>query len=353
MGRRLLAVLWVSLVLVGCQTTDSGIHSIPVARDYEQLEEPDFQAAAECVAKARRVGAQHHCPYEYYSAAHYLNIASGRKAAGDASGFSDYVGLARTMAEAAIRKGTAIEDPGPAPEITSEDACRAEFDRLKGLYEELDKDKAIAVSPVMYARLTAAMSLAERELVRGEWKRAAGALKAVESDVNAIWSQDVDDDGICDMKDGAPTEPEDQDNFEDEDGAPDPDNDEDAVPDSVDAQPNDAETKNRWHDDDGAPDSYPVLEAIRFTGGAALSVEAKGYLRGVKELINEWPDLKLHLKGVSSASQSETANLDRARSCAEKVQEYLIENGVAQAQLAITFHSDTEARGSFVELILE
>lgn len=65
---------------------------------------------------------------------------------------------------------------------------------------------------------------------------------------------DKDKDGIPNRVDDCPEDPEDEDDFEDEDGCPDLDNDEDNVPDVDDGCPNDAEDRDGWEDDDGCPD---------------------------------------------------------------------------------------------------
>jgi large repetitive protein len=65
---------------------------------------------------------------------------------------------------------------------------------------------------------------------------------------------DRDGDGIFDDDDRCPTEPEDRDGYEDDDGCPDPDNDADGVFDPQDTCPNEAEDKDRWQDDDGCPE---------------------------------------------------------------------------------------------------
>ena len=65
---------------------------------------------------------------------------------------------------------------------------------------------------------------------------------------------DNDGDGIPDVKDKCPNEPEDKDGFQDDDGCPDPDNDGDGIPDLHDACPFQPETKNGFKDDDGCPD---------------------------------------------------------------------------------------------------
>ena len=68
---------------------------------------------------------------------------------------------------------------------------------------------------------------------------------------------DNDRDGIPDVSDKCPDEPEDKDGFEDGDGCPDLDNDKDGIPDVTDKCPDKPETKNGFEDDDGCPDELP------------------------------------------------------------------------------------------------
>ena len=65
---------------------------------------------------------------------------------------------------------------------------------------------------------------------------------------------DLDDDGILDASDACPTDPEDRDGWQDEDGCPDPDNDGDGVLDASDGAPNDPEDADGFQDADGVPD---------------------------------------------------------------------------------------------------
>ncbi len=65
---------------------------------------------------------------------------------------------------------------------------------------------------------------------------------------------DNDADGILDVEDECPMVPEDPDGFEDEDGCPDPDNDQDGFLDPDDECPNEPEIVNGVEDDDGCPD---------------------------------------------------------------------------------------------------
>ena len=66
--------------------------------------------------------------------------------------------------------------------------------------------------------------------------------------------QDTDGDGILDKFDKCPTEPEDRDGYEDEDGCPDPDNDKDGIVDKLDKCPFEPEDKDGFEDEDGCPD---------------------------------------------------------------------------------------------------
>lgn len=72
---------------------------------------------------------------------------------------------------------------------------------------------------------------------------------------------DNDQDGVPDERDECPDEREDHDLFMDDDGCPDYDNDEDGVPDSLDRCPDAAETFNDFQDRDGCPDEVRTIEA--------------------------------------------------------------------------------------------
>jgi OOP family OmpA-OmpF porin len=65
---------------------------------------------------------------------------------------------------------------------------------------------------------------------------------------------DEDGDGIFPPADQCPTEPEDKDGFEDDNGCPDPDNDGDGIADGADKCPMEAETVNNIDDGDGCPE---------------------------------------------------------------------------------------------------
>ena len=65
---------------------------------------------------------------------------------------------------------------------------------------------------------------------------------------------DRDGDGIKDDIDKCPDDPEDYDDFEDEDGCPEPDNDRDGILDEDDKCPNIPEDKDGFQDEDGCPE---------------------------------------------------------------------------------------------------
>ncbi|MEM9072910.1 MAG: OmpA family protein [Myxococcota bacterium] len=65
---------------------------------------------------------------------------------------------------------------------------------------------------------------------------------------------DEDGDGIPDSTDECPSEPEDADGFEDDNGCPDPDNDGDGVADGDDECPLEAEDADEFEDENGCPD---------------------------------------------------------------------------------------------------
>jgi outer membrane protein OmpA-like peptidoglycan-associated protein len=65
---------------------------------------------------------------------------------------------------------------------------------------------------------------------------------------------DSDGDGLLDSADKCPSEAEDKDLFDDDDGCPEADNDKDGVADAQDKCPLDAEDKDGFQDDDGCPE---------------------------------------------------------------------------------------------------
>lgn len=73
---------------------------------------------------------------------------------------------------------------------------------------------------------------------------------------------DRDNDGIIDKEDQCPDEPEDKDQWQDDDGCPDPDNDGDKILDVDDKCPDKAEDYDQWLDEDGCPDPDNDVDQI-------------------------------------------------------------------------------------------
>jgi hypothetical protein len=79
---------------------------------------------------------------------------------------------------------------------------------------------------------------------------------------------DTDRDGLLDPDDQCPRQPEDLDDFEDEDGCPDPDNDQDGILDRRDGCQLDPEDKYGFEDADGCPDPDNDQDGILDTSDA-------------------------------------------------------------------------------------
>jgi OmpA-OmpF porin, OOP family len=110
------------------------------------------------------------------------------------------------------------------------------------------------------------VDLAGRRAVTGMWSVTAGVGRGLGNGVGApdlrLFAgvafnpdyRDRDHDGVYDINDKCPDQPEDRDGFEDADGCPDPDNDRDGIPDATDKCPNDPEDIDEFQDADGCPD---------------------------------------------------------------------------------------------------
>ena len=137
--------------------------------------------------------------------------------------------------------------------------------RKQGAYICAPRELAMAVSHVDFART---------ELDSGTYWHALDEIEVAEDNARLALAKspknkcapeapkkvivkkplDTDGDGILDKDDKCPTEPEDKDGFQDEDGCPDPDNDQDGILDKDDKCPNEPEDKDGFEDADGCPD---------------------------------------------------------------------------------------------------
>lgn len=158
--------------------------------------------------------------------------------------------------------------------------------------------------------------------------------------------QDRDGDGIPDVVDKCPDEPEDKDGFEDGDGCPDPDNDGDGIPDSKDACPNEPETVNGIKDDDGCPDEGSVVvkknriymkERVLFEPNRAnLNAEDRPALAAVLALWTQHPEWDhLIVDGHADRHGSDEYNLRLSHLRAERVRNKLIQMGFPGDKLTL------------------
>ncbi|HXU02870.1 MAG TPA: thrombospondin type 3 repeat-containing protein, partial [Polyangia bacterium] len=110
------------------------------------------------------------------------------------------------------------------------------------------------------------VDIAGRYQVNGMWSVTAGGGRGFGNGIGApdlrLFAmaafapdfRDRDKDGIFDVNDKCPDDPEDRDGFQDQDGCPDPDNDFDTIPDAKDRCPNEAEDVDQFEDEDGCPE---------------------------------------------------------------------------------------------------
>ena len=302
-----------AVVLSGCLHGRTE-HTIPIVRDYAALEKLEASDVDQTVAKAHRVGAGHFAPYEYQSAAQYLEWAEMERAESDNRGEWDYAALANKYAEEAIAKGSGIPDKGEMAMPDNLEACQAEFDRLVARYRELHPCKSKLVAPVPYAHIEVMLSIAEHELVeKCHYVEAARFLRSVEADIDAILARDVDKDGVKDLQDGEPWIPEDKDGFQDDDGIPE-------------------------------PKPYPVLSPVLFANDCAkLSEQAQGYLRGIANmLIDGYSEATVYISGHTDSDASEEYNVDLSKRRVDAVEAMLKANGAKNDMVSSSHHGESK-----------
>jgi OmpA-OmpF porin, OOP family len=151
-------------------------------------------------------------------------------------------------------------------------------EHMKGVREVIRQARengAYVCAPRELAMAESHADFTDAELYAGEYFPARREAKIAEENAHAAFDKsprekcnpkkapppkpkpkdkDTDGDGLIDKIDKCPTEPEDKDNFEDEDGCPDPDNDQDGILDKTDKCPMDPEDKDGFEDEDGCPD---------------------------------------------------------------------------------------------------
>lgn len=157
---------------------------------------------------------------------------------------------------------------------------------------------------------------------------------------------DNDVDGVPDAQDKCPLLAEDLDGFQDADGCPDPDNDGDGVPDPSDACLDQLETRNGYQDADGCPDELPA--SAKILDGVLAKVGFKQFataflpgttkqLDAVARAMTELPDLRLQIDvhtddGIVTRGLYPD-NLELSQAQAEAIAAYLVTKGIAANRL--------------------
>lgn len=182
---------------------------------------------------------------------------------------------------------------------------------------------------------------------------------------------DRDGDGLLDVDDKCPDDAEDKDDFEDQDGCPDPDNDADGVLDADDKCPSDPEDKDEFADEDGCPDPdndhdhvldaddqcpivpgpkeehgcpgrvrvekgmIVILERVEFAVNKDIILEQSGPLLGeVRDTIAANPQIKLiRVEGHTDDRGKDAYNMNLSSRRARSVALWLRDHGVDENRL--------------------
>ena len=258
---------------------------------------------------------------------------------------------------------------------------------------------AYRCAPRELARGEANVEFADREFGKGEYFAAKDHLEAAQAAAEAALRlstdertcpktkpapprrpepkpdplADRDHDGIPDVKDRCPDEPEDRDGFEDEDGCPDPDNDKDGIPDIKDKCPNDPEDFDGFEDEDGCPDpdndkdgipdtadkcpnepgpeseggcpkkfefinvtdeKIELKQAIFFqTAKAVIMPKSFGLLNEVVSVLSARPNMHVRIEGHTDSRGARPYNLRLSQARADSVKAYLVGKGISSDRM--------------------
>jgi outer membrane protein OmpA-like peptidoglycan-associated protein len=151
--------------------------------------------------------------------------------------------------------------------------------------------------------------------------------------------EDTDGDSYRDDIDRCPYDAEDFDEFQDEDGCPDLDNDNDGISDNLDQCPVVREIFNGVDDDDGCPDEGRVVvekESIRIkdviffdTGKATIQARSLDLVQEIASVLAAHPELKrVRIEGHTDSVGNDMTNLRLSQDRADSVKKALVGYGV-------------------------
>jgi outer membrane protein OmpA-like peptidoglycan-associated protein len=160
---------------------------------------------------------------------------------------------------------------------------------------------------------------------------------------------DPDGDGIADSADKCPTDPEDKDGFEDDDGCPDADDDNDKIPDIRDRCPREAAPGTP----DGCPQKYKLIvvtqdkielkQTIYFAFKKSKILKRSfPLLSEVADVLNTRLSVKLRIEGHTDSRGGDAYNLRLSQARATAVRDWLIDSGVASERLEAAGFGETQ-----------
>jgi len=167
--------------------------------------------------------------------------------------------------------------------------------------------------------------------------------------------EDNDADGILDQLDSCPMEPEDMDGFEDDDGCPDPDNDGDGFLDEVDGCPDEAEIVNGVDDDDGCPDEGLIElvndriileERVLFDfERARVKHAARPVIQAIVTLVSQHPEwARMRVEGHADVRGDRGYNQRLSERRAHNVMRALVAEGLDETRIDSAGYGSTRPR---------